>query len=45
MAAWALRLAHPHPHQQIQEKNEIYQRGPKLNLEVDFKYTNFFFGL
>ena len=23
-----------------QEKNEIYQRGP--NLEVDFRYTNFF---
>ena len=31
-----------HPHQKIfpQEKNEIYQRGP--NLEVDFRYTNFF---
>ena len=37
-------LADPptHPHQEIfpQEKNEIYQRGP--NLEVDFRYTNFF---
>ena len=37
-------LADPptHPHQKIfpQEKNEIYQRGP--NLEVDFRYTNFF---
>ena len=37
-------LTHPptHPHQKIfpQEKNEIYQRGP--NLEVDFRYTNFF---
>ena len=35
---------HPptHPHQKIfpQEKKEIYQRGP--NLEVDFTYTNFF---
>ena len=35
---------HPptHPHQKIfpQEKNETYQRGP--NLEVDFRYTNFF---
>ena len=32
-------LTHPptHPHQ---KKNEIYQRGP--NLEVDFRYTNFF---
>ena len=32
----------PHPHQKIfpQENNEIYQRG--LNLEVDFRYTNFF---
>ena len=31
-----------HPHQKIfpQEKNEIYQRAP--NLEVDFRYTNFF---
>ena len=31
-----------HPHQKIfpQEKNEIYQRGP--NLDVDFRYTNFF---
>ena len=31
-----------HPHQKIfpQEKNEIYQRGP--NLEVDFRYTKFF---
>ena len=37
-------LADPptHPPQKIfpQEKNEIYQRGP--NLEVDFRYTNFF---
>ena len=37
-------LADPptHPHQKIfpQVKNEIYQRGP--NLEVDFRYTNFF---
>ena len=37
-------LADPstHPHQKIfpQEKNEIYPRGP--NLEVDFRYTNFF---
>ena len=37
-------LADPptHPHQKIfpQEKNEMYQRGP--NLEVDFRYTNFF---
>ena len=37
-------LADPptHPHQKIfpQEKNEIYKRGP--NLEVDFRYTNFF---
>ena len=37
-------LADPptHPHQKIfrQEKNEIYQRGP--NLEVDVRYTNFF---
>ena len=37
-------LADPptHPHQKIfpPEKNEIYQRGP--NLEVDFRYTNFF---
>ena len=37
-------LADPptHPHQKIfpQEKNEIYQWGP--NLEVDFRYTNFF---
>ena len=37
-------LTHPptHPHQKIfpQEKNAIYQRGP--NLEVDFRYTNFF---
>ena len=37
-------LADPptHPHQKIfpQGKNEIYQRGP--NLEVDFRYTNFF---
>ena len=41
-------LTHPpthpptHPHQKIfpQEKNEIYQTGP--NLEVDFTYTNFF---
>ena len=35
---------HPptHPHQKIfpRKKNEIYQRGP--NLEVDFRYTNFF---
>ena len=35
---------HPptHPHQKIfpQEKNEIYQRGP--NLEVNCRYTNFF---
>ena len=37
-------LADPptHPHQKFfpQEKNEIYQRGP--NLEVDFRYANFF---
>ena len=36
-------LADPptHPHQKIfpLEKNEIYQRGP--NLEVDFRYTHF----
>ena len=34
-----------HPHQKIfpQEKNEIYQRGP--NLEVDFRYTTFFWPL
>ena len=36
-------LADPptHPHQKMfpQDKNEIYQRGP--NLEVDFRYTNF----
>ena len=40
-------LTHPptHPHQKIfpQEKDEIYQRGP--NLEVDFRYTNFFWPL
>ena len=33
---------HPHTHNRKnfpQEKNEIYQRGP--NLEVDFRYTNF----
>ena len=40
-----LRLTPPHPCQQIfpQEKNEVYQRG--LELEVDFRYTNFFSGL
>ena len=38
-----LYLTHPHtrPHQKIcpQEKNKIYQRDPKL--EVNFRYTNF----
>ena len=36
-------LTHPPTHIRKfvpQEKNEIYQRGP--NLEVDFRYTNFF---
>ena len=46
-----LCLTHPpthpptHPHQKIfpDGKNEIYQSGPKL--EVDFRYTNFFSGV
>ena len=47
MATWAPRLTHlpTHRHQKVvpQEKNEIYQRGPKL--EVGCRYTNFVFGL
>ena len=46
MAAWAPPPDPPtHPHQKffLQEKNDIYQRGPRL--EVDFKSTPFFFGL
>ena len=35
----------PYTHEKIfhQEKNEIHQTGPKL--EVDFRYTNFFWPL
>ena len=53
MAAWAPDPPHPHaptppaPHPHIRkfflrEQNEIYQRGPEL--EVDCRYTNFFGG-
>ena len=35
--------AHPHQKTFPQEQNEIYQRGPKL--EVEFGYTNFFWPL